>query len=98
MCFDLTKQVPGKSFDIFSSLLKKVKNKRVAFTSDTYSRHAWNNTPHVFVFTNTTALFNSFSKDRFNVFEGLNEEYNYVIRRVRVKVDILRDDGKLVEC
>lgn len=46
---------------------------------------------------NTAPLFNSLSKDRFNVFEVLNEEYNYVIRRVRVRVDILRYNGKFVE-
>ena len=49
------------------------------------------------VFTNTATLFNSLSKDRFKVFEVLNEEYNYVIQRVRVRVDIVRYDGKFVE-
>ena len=97
VCFDLTKQVPGKYFDTFSSLLEKVKNKRVTSTFGTYSRYEWSNTPHVLVFTNTAPLFNSLSKDRFNVFEVLNEEYNYVIRRVRVRVDILRYDGKFIE-
>lgn len=95
--FDLTKQVPGKYFDTFSSLLEKVKNKLVTSTLGTYSRYEWCNTPHVLVFTNTGPLFNSLSKDRFNLFEVLNEEYNYVIRRVRVRVDILRYDGKFVE-
>ena len=49
------------------------------------------------VFTNTAPLFNSLSKDRFNVFEVLNEEYNYVIRRVAVRVNVMRYDGKFVE-
>jgi len=52
--------------------------------------------PHVLVFTNTAPLFNSLSNDRFNVFEVINEEYNYVIRRVRV-INILRYDSKFIE-
>ena len=97
VCFDLTKQVPGKYFDTFSSLLEKVKNKRITSTFGTYSTYEWSRTPHVLVFTNTAPLFNSLSKDRFNVFEVLNEEYNYVIRRVTVRVDVMRYDGKFVE-
>lgn len=65
ICFDLTKQVPGKYFDTFSSLLEKVKNKLVTSTFGTYSRYEWCNTPHVLVFTNTAPLFNSLSKDPF---------------------------------
>lgn len=97
MCFDLTKQVPGKDFDTFSSLLEKVKNKRITSTFGTYSTYEWSRTPHVLVFTNAAPLFNSLSKDHFNVFEVLNEEYNYVIRRVRVSVNVMRYDGKFVE-
>ena len=97
VCFDLTKQVPGKYFDTFSSLLEKVKNKCVTSTFGTYYRYECNNNmPHVLVFTNTAPLFNSLSNDRFNVFEVINEEYNYVIRRVRV-INILRYDSKFIE-
>lgn len=96
ICFDLTKQVPGSYFDTFSSVLEMIKNREVRSTFGGYSKYEWDHNVHVVVFSNTAPLFNSLSRDRFNVYEIFGPEFKYGLRRSRLIAELQKSDGKFV--